>query len=457
MKLFVSACPFFYCYKVMSSSKNNLYTRAGVTDVAEFYRTKFVSEEVLDARYFKPIDRFDMRFARTMWVYDNVHAGSAVLDLGCGAGMLALLKRKGVTLTAVDLSAECARAARANGYDATLTANLSHLPFADASFDYVVSLDVLGHIGFAEKDAVLGEMKRVLRPGGVTMHGVECLDRAGQKSYEEMTDDELQQFIAVDGHVGLEEEHEHGARFSRFFQHVAWEPRYALCLSSDEFLKQADKYGLNFEADFVEYLRGLSFKERRAFDMAMGYVFSKVSDLHIPLPKSGLYVLLKASDALLGPFYNEHRDRQSLYATDNDQGLFACLDRDSTVSFDDGWYEPDVLPPVARWMSQQGKIRFLASNLASISLDLITHMPDLRAQPLVLEFRLNGNRLSLFSLLRQAWLHLRIPVPESLNPESEKEFELDVRASRTWQPRPADDETRDDRELSVAVCNIEVS
>ena len=81
--------------------KENLYERAGIDDVAEFYRTKFVSDEVLDARYFKALDRFDIRFARTMWVYDNVRAGSHVLDLGCGAGMLALLKRKGVTLTGV--------------------------------------------------------------------------------------------------------------------------------------------------------------------------------------------------------------------------------------------------------------------------------------------------------------------------------------------------------------------
>src|SRR5688572_6354932 len=141
-------------------SKQNLYDRAGIADVAEFYRTKFVSDEVLNARYFKALDRFDIRFARTMWVYDNVRAGSTVLELGSGAGMLALLKRKGVTLTGVDLSDECARASRRNGYDYTFTAALSLLPFADASFDYVVSLDVLGHIGAEEKDAVIAEVKR---------------------------------------------------------------------------------------------------------------------------------------------------------------------------------------------------------------------------------------------------------------------------------------------------------
>src|SRR5260370_28818026 len=109
--------------------KDNLYERAGITDVAEFYLTKFVSDEVLDARYFKSLDRFDVRFARTMWVYDNVRAGSTVLDLGCGAGMLALLKRKGVTLAGVDLSPECALAARRNAYDITMSSKLSRLPF----------------------------------------------------------------------------------------------------------------------------------------------------------------------------------------------------------------------------------------------------------------------------------------------------------------------------------------
>src|SRR5437667_4434094 len=214
----------------MTTSTKDLYTSAGITDLAEFYRTKFVSDEVLDARYFKPLDRFDIRFARTMWVYDNVRAKSTVLDLGCGAGMLALLKRKQVTLTGVDLSPECSLAARRNGYDATFTAKLSRLPFPDASFDYVVSLDVLGHVGFEEKDAVLGEIKRVLRPGGVTMHGIECIDRNAQKNYEEMDADELRRFVEIDGHVGLEEEQEHAARFRRFFKHVAWESRYALCL-----------------------------------------------------------------------------------------------------------------------------------------------------------------------------------------------------------------------------------
>ena len=440
------------------SMTEDLYKRAGVEDLAEFYRTKFVSDEVLDARYFRALDRFDMRFARTMWVYDNVRAGSTLLDLGCGAGMLALLKRKGVTLTGVDLSEECALASRRNGYDATCAAELTRLPFADASFDYVVSLDVLGHVGFEEKDAVLREVRRVLRPGGVTLHGIECTDRRAQKSYEEMSEEELRRFVSVDGHVGLEEEREHAERFRRFFAHVAWEPRYALCLSSEEFIKQRDEYGLPFESDFVEYLRGLAFSERRAFDMAMGYVFGKISDLHVRLPKSGLYVLLKASDAPLGSFYNEHRDRSALFAAGAgvapplDGPSAFCLDR--AAEFDEGWYEPNMLPPVARWMGGRGRVRFRAPALSSVRLDLTSHMPDLTPRPLGLELRLNGRRLCALSLLRQGWLELRAEVPEDLSAGG-GEYELELRADRTWQPRPDDPENPDDRELSVAVCNIE--
>ena len=433
-----------------------MYARAGIADVAEFYRTKFVSEAVLDHHYFKALDRFDLRFARTMWVYDNVRQGSAVLDLGCGAGMLALLKRKGVALTGVDLSDKCVAAARRNGYDETVRSELTALPFRDASFDYVVSLDVIGHIGFEEKDAVLAEIKRVLRPDGVTLHGIECTDHAARLRYDEMDPEQLRRFISIDGHVGLEEEDEHAARFQRFFQHVAWEPRYALCLSSEEFLKQADRYGLPHEEDFLEYLRGLSFHERRAFDMAMGYVFAKISDLNLRLPRSGLYVLLKASPSPLGPFYNEHRDRQGLFqlAHASEDGSEMCLDRHPHAVFDDGWYEPDDLPPRARWMNRRARVRFHAENLSCIALDMTTHIPDLPAGWMQVEIWLKGAPICSFTLVRYGWLEIVIGLENPLSGGGL--LELEFRTSRTWRPRANASDNRDDRELSIAVANIRI-
>ena len=445
---------------VSSIKVSDLYDIAGIEDVPGFYRDRFFTGGVLEAAFFDSINRFDIQYARTMWVYDNVRRGSSVLDLGCGEGMLALLKRKGVVLTGVDLSPELLAAASRNGYDGVSLATLTSLPFPDSSFDYVVSLDVMGHVAFDDKDRVLAEIKRVLRLDGVTMHGIECLDRELHQDYDRMSEEQLRHFVNIDGHIGLEDDDEHASRFRSFFSHVQSEPRYTLCLSSTEFLKQADEYGVPFEEDFLDYLRGLSFTERRAFDMAMGYVFGKISDLGIRLPKSGLYMFLKASEAPLGPFYNAHRDRSDLFraATGLLPSRSSCLDRSSCADFDSGWYAANDLPPIARWMGHRASIRFEARSLSGLSFDLTTHMPDLRSNPLGLEFFLNGERLAAMSLFSYGWLQLEVGLPDTLSQTAirpNKTFEFEIRASRTWQPREHDQTSADDRQLSIAVCNIE--
>ena len=436
--------------------ERDLYRRAGVDDVGAFYRTKFASDEILDARYFHPLNRFDIRFARTMWVYDNVREGSSLLDLGCGAGLLALLKRKHVFLAGVDLSDVCAAAARRNGYDLAVQATLGALPFADARFDYVTSLDVLGHVPMEDKDRVLDEIRRVLKPGGVTLHGIECRD-VEERGYEDMDDETLRRFVEVDGHVGLEDEASQAKRFERVFPHVAWRSRYTLCLSSEEFLKQADRYGARYEPDWLDYLRGLSFRERRAFDLAMGYVFATIGDMDLGLPNSGFYVLLKASAAPLGPFYNEHRDGRRLLA---DSGAAPaldrrCLDRSPDVIFDHGWYEANDLPPVARWMRECARVQFSAPAVSRILLDATTHMPDLAARPFTVSVSLNGVPIEVLSFARTGWRRADIVVPERLRRPDGGRFHLQLRADRTWRPRP-DAANQDDRDLSIAVCNIEV-
>ena len=453
------------------------YAAAGIEDVSGFYATKFVSTEILDARYFRPLDRFDMHLARTLWVYDNVRKGSSLLDIGCGAGLLALLKRKEVMLSGVDISDACVEAAKVNGYDDVRRGELTALPFEDSSFDYVASLDVLGHVSFDEKDKVIAEIKRVLKPDGVTLHGIECTDPYTHPPYGEMTPDQLRAFAEVDGHIGLERAREHAARFGKFFSHVRFEPRYVLCLSSEEFLKQADEYGLPFEPDFLDYLRGLSHGERRAFDMAMGYVFNKISDLDVKLPESGLYAFLKASNVELGPFYNEYRDRKDLLplaenAAKNAAGFdttprpgtrFISLDHTSTANepikaeFGDGWYAPDDLPPIARWMSRRSKLRFTANSLLSISFELMTHMPDLSAtRPLQIVFLLNGDLIGICSLSEPRWTRARFEIPQALRSVPDHTFELTIHASRTFQPNLVEPNSIDDRELSVAVHNIEI-
>ena len=415
----------------------DLLKAAGDDDIARFYRDRFFTGGVLDARYFDAVNRFDIGWARTMWVYDNVRRGSSVLDLGCGEGMLALLKRKGVYLAGVDFSPELVGLARRNGYDVACTGQVTELPFATASFDYVVSLDVLGHIPFDEKDALLAEVRRVLKPRGVTMHGIESLNRELHGDYASMSEQRLAHFIGIDGHIGLEVDEEIAARFRKFFTNVQTEPRYTLALSVAEFIKQHDEYGVPFDADFIEYLRGLSFNERRAFDMAMGYVFGKVSDLNLKLPSCGLYLLVKATDGPPEPFYNAHRDRGDLFG--------------SRVTFGAGWYAVNETPRLARWMDQRSRLQFETTDLSKIRLELMTHIPALRSQPIELKFVLNGETLCSFTLFEYDWLTVEIEVPEGLT----SPFELEIQSSRTWQPALHDPNSNDDRHLSIAVCELE--
>ncbi len=466
----------------MSSKREKLYERAGIKDLAEFYRVRYASPQLLDARYFDPLNRFDIRWSRTMWVYDNVRRNSLVLDVGCGAGVLALLKRKDVTLVGADISADCAAVARRNGYDAAYAAPLTALPFPDATFDYVISLDVMGHIEFAEKDACLAEIKRVLKPDGVTMHGIECMNPEQLKDYDEMTDEELRRWVSVDGHVGMETEAALKERFSRFFAHVETRPRYRICQPGDELTKLADEYGVEWcDPDFLDYLRGLSFGERRAFNMAMGCVFERLSEHGVKLPSS-CYAYVKASPAPLGDFYREHYDRSDLFPKPIliREGEPVLLNDTTKASFDGGWYEAEDFPPVARWMGKRARIRFQASPFRSLRLEMATHIPDVNARPLGVEFLLNGKRVGSCSLVQSGWTPMNLDVCDvafcaddetgnfsatsraRLQDERDvanmrvREFELEIRADRTWQPCSTNAASPDDRELSVALCNIQI-
>lgn len=271
-----------------------------------------------------------------------------------------------------------------------------------------------------------------------------------------MSEEELLKFISIDGHIGLEDEEENAKRFKSFFSHVETEPRYVLNLSCDEFIKQNDRYGMPFDADFIDYLRNLPFNERRAFDMAMGYVFGKISDLHVKLPNNGLYLLLKASNTESEPFYNAHRNRRDLFISnvDKDDPVLICVDRFSRATFDNGWYPANDLPPIARWMGRRATVQLAAGAVSKVRLDLTTHIPDLAANPLGLEFLVNGILLCSLSLFRYGWLELEIDVPKTIaQPDQKLNFE--IRADRTWQPVESDNSSADDRELSIAVCNIE--
>lgn len=90
-----------------------------------------------------------------------------VLDAGCGEGYGAALlaQRAGADVVALDYDPPSLAHVRAR-YPGTrpVRANLVALPFADASFDAVVSLQVVEHLW--DQDRFVAECVRVLRPGG---------------------------------------------------------------------------------------------------------------------------------------------------------------------------------------------------------------------------------------------------------------------------------------------------
>ena len=96
-------------------------------------------------------------------------AGLRLLDCGCGTGAnLPLLSRFGA-VWAVDLSTYGLGLARAAGFTRSARASVARLPFRDATFDIVASIDVLYCLCDDDERCAVGEMHRVLKPGGAAI------------------------------------------------------------------------------------------------------------------------------------------------------------------------------------------------------------------------------------------------------------------------------------------------
>jgi len=130
----------------------------------------FKAAQKLAWAYFAPLEMITTIPAAQLVKFASVRAGQRVLDAACGTGVVALTAaRLGAKVSGLDLTPELLERARHNSQLAGVEVDwregdVEKLPFDDATFDVVLSQ--FGHM-FAPRPAVaVGEMLRVLKPGG---------------------------------------------------------------------------------------------------------------------------------------------------------------------------------------------------------------------------------------------------------------------------------------------------
>jgi SAM-dependent methyltransferase len=119
---------------------------------------------------FAPLEVFTTMPAAALVRFAGVRSGEAVLDVACGTGPTSVTAaRAGARVRALDLSPVLLEHARRNaktaGVDIEFTeGDAEALPYGDAAFDVVLSQ--FGHMFAPRPDKAIGEMLRVLKPGG---------------------------------------------------------------------------------------------------------------------------------------------------------------------------------------------------------------------------------------------------------------------------------------------------
>ncbi len=106
------------------------------------------------------------------------YAPRRVLEAGCGTGHLSrqIERRYGWQMHPIDLAMEGLVYGLGMGIPRLAQADIGALPFRDAAFDAVLSMDVLVHMPPGGEERPFGEFVRVLKPGGLLAVRVSALD-----------------------------------------------------------------------------------------------------------------------------------------------------------------------------------------------------------------------------------------------------------------------------------------
>lgn len=146
-------------------------TRSGTSTSSEFDQLKTRLKTTWMTGDYDVFSRYMEKDAEQFYQRLKIKAGTRLLDVGCGAGQLALIAaRAGAKVTGSDIASnwlEAARArAEAEGLQVTFEeGDAEALPYKDGEFDAVVSL--IGAMFAPRPDRVAAELTRVCRPGGM--------------------------------------------------------------------------------------------------------------------------------------------------------------------------------------------------------------------------------------------------------------------------------------------------
>lgn len=125
-------------------------------------------------RFYDPLIRWFLRertFKEALLEQARIADGHRVLDVGCGTGTLTLMVKRATPaaeVIGIDGDPKILAIARRKTGDAVRFDEglASALPYADGSFDRVITSLVLHHLTTGEKQRALEEILRVLKPGG---------------------------------------------------------------------------------------------------------------------------------------------------------------------------------------------------------------------------------------------------------------------------------------------------
>ena len=157
------------------------------------------------------------------------------LEAGCGTGYLShiLQRERGLPVVPMDLSGHGLRYARELGVRNPVQGDIRTLPFADASFDLTMLIDVIAHLPLGQEVDAARELARVTRQGGLVVVRTAALDFL--RSRHSMHAHERQRFTRPpDGIVRRRRNPDHGVHVYQFTAAACRAPQVPRVRALDE-------------------------------------------------------------------------------------------------------------------------------------------------------------------------------------------------------------------------------